>query len=438
MTDQRLLPPYSGGIVIPGNAIMENDNLADESEVYSPIFTLEYPGVDILGVPNVGFVFDPVTGAQTARPVVHLTDLLQFLPNNAGMGLVDENPGDPNEALWVTSLREDAIPAIKQKELVTILEGDMHLDPQAWNLGALTGYKITLDRLHPDEQRRVRTDPVLSQKALSGERLTVGEYFRLIGEVVSDKEDFNFIPHCRQHHVRYIQSAQALLNHAAQQALHEQRQKNLPRPTPHVFRDHKTGLGMKSPSDAFGLGGNNFYPLMKAAYRGVYTDGPLHRGQKVAVVGGTAAEYSLRALIAELVDLDFFVIWMLPWSGTMGVDSLLSVTYEVVSKYSKKVMPTWDWPDPLFFGPEPSGFGRRSQLIRAQAYLDEFGEKNSPVYDLFQQLLNQHRQMTARQETAPFALDRLTRLLAENNFAGEKLYWTMPEIMHYLRAGGVK
>jgi hypothetical protein len=439
--NEQNLPTYGGGIVVQGTPLMDGTNLVNEAEVTSPLFSLEYgAGVDTLAVPNVGQVYDPVVGMSVARPLVVLTDLLQYLDNNPGMGLVDENPRDPQEAPWVKSLREHAIPAIKRQELLTILPGDVHIDPAAWNLKSLTSYKIVMDHLHPTQQQRVRNNPQLMRKAYSGERITVEEYFQVLmeGQPVADKEDANFIPHCRQHFVKYIPSAQNLLNYAAGKALQEQQSQGSARPKPFVFRDHKTGLGMKSPADSYGLGGNNFYSLMRFAYNGLYTDGRYHRGQKVMIAGGTASEYSLPALLREAVDLDFYVIWMLPWSGSMGIESLLSLVYDMRLKYGKKVLPTWDWPDQLFFGPEPSGFRQLSNTMRAQLHVDEFGRKGSALYSSYQKLLAEQTQMIRNNERPPYALDRICNMFQEKTDRDEPLYWSMVEIMKYLRNGGEK
>lgn len=446
-------PVYSGQINIPGTPLMDGGNMVSIAEVYSPFFP-DYYGeeVTILGVGNVGTYSDPRRRMLAPRWLLSINDMLALQVDSNGLlpgtGLVDErynptrpNDDDPDEALFVKSIRQHCWPAVRGQKIFTMLDNDLHLDPEKWNLNALSPFKIVRDLMHPKCWEVVQSSPMLLAKAQSGEPMTVGEYFWVMGGVIhpapgtefraTDKEDDNFIPHARQGYVRPIQSEVELLQWAASTAQHVNVNGTL-RPMPHVFLDHNTRLGFVTPSDEFGLGGNNFYPIVRAAFQPFYLDGPYHKGLKVMVVGGTTAEYKVLNKITEAVDEDFNVVLAMYWTGTMNVGDLYELAETVTKKFAKKVYPTWDWLPAHTFGPEPKTFRAMSAQMKATAYVDAFGNNNTKLAGILRQLADEQAAMTKRGEVTPFQVNVIVHSLLEQNYKGDQLFWTMPQILRQL------
>lgn len=446
-------PPYGGKLHYPGMPILESD----PTQVQSPLFEKWYgPGVDILGISKAEGYIEPVLGHRVPYWTAWITDVLQSQPNE-GTGLADELD------LWVESITQSLLPALVQNPICSIWQGDVHLNPSKWNNFAIIKRVLDRAQLAPEELHRVQQNPVLQNKMQSGQPLTIGELFQVIGEVLSDKEDFNFIPHARQDLVRFVKSVEAYLYATAQQALSQQVALGLPHPTPRAFFDHKSGLMPISLADEFGLGGNNVYSLLRGFYRDWWLEGKYHRGHKVVVVGGTATEYTLEMLKLLAFDLDFFVVVMMPWCGNMGVDSLLSSVEKETNRYGKKMLFTWDWLPTWQFGPKPPNFDMQAQLMRGQMVLDELGPQKSRFYDGYQILVDEWRRVTKdrarlqaeieaaekarlmqdaqrlRQQMpapAPMLVERLVRQLTETQANGSDMFWSMDKIVEYLRYGG--
>lgn len=413
---------------IPGTAIMEGGMGTGLNELQSPLFT-KWFGSEIIAMPNAGLTHHPRLGYSVARPIVVLSDLLQFNPGSPGTGLVSETPGSNQELPWVTSVREHLFPAIEAKGLLTLLPGDQHLNPQFLDRGALSRFKLDRKQLSKAQLAIIDGDPVLRRKAATGETITVGEYEQVFG-AVADKEDFNFIPHCWQELVQPIPSQRSLLERHARKITDEQRRMGYPRPVANIIPDFKTGLSPDSAPDEWGLNANVIIRFLRYAYDGIYTDGPSHRGFKVAYVGGIAWEYSMEMLVQLLVDQNFFVVAGLAHSGTMGVDDLYGVMYKLTSRYSRKFFPTWDWPFPAHFGPEPAGFKRLAATAKAMAYEQSFGPANAPLHGIVKQL---GKQMSG---SVSMEMARLVNMYNERRFDDEDLFWSMAKIEANLENGG--
>jgi hypothetical protein len=446
--------PYGGGIHYPGVPILETD----PTQIQSVLFERYYgPGRDILGIPRIAGYHDNVLGYDVPHWVVMITDAL-LGQQNAGTGLASET--DP----WVQSVTRHLIPALMQRPIHSIWSGDVHLNPDDWLDDVLIKRFLDRAQLSSEELIRVQANPVLRQKLQTGESLTVGEYFEVIGEVLSDPEDFNFIPHARQGLVKYLPSVEGFLRWSAQQALIEQNNLGFNHPMPRAFVDHKAGLSPIALADEFGSGGNNIYHLLRGFYRDWWTEGKAHRGQKVAVIGGVASEYTLEALAVMCFDLDFFTVVMLPWCGTMGVDSMLNMVEKLTNRYGKKMLFTFDWLPTNQFGPKPADFDSHAQMMRSAMYLEEFGDKSTPLYNAYQPLVDEWGKITQERNhiqdqidaaynagriqdaqrleqqmpaPPPMAVERLVRALAETQLTGASMFMSTNEIVDYLRAGGI-
>ena len=182
---------------------------------------------------------------------------------------------------------------------------------------------------------------------------------RLIG-----KEERNFLRHCTEFVVRYLQPVQELLDRQQAEIVRQVAMGELV-PAAHVLPVAKDGLTVDLPDDERGMGGNKFDALLKAAFTGEYFQGDDHRHEKRAVVVGAFSEYSVRLAIEHLIDADINVIWQLTCSK--GLDLFSSKLHEVhylMERYGKKLFCTYDWIEELL-GPKPAGWDAAQANVMA-------------------------------------------------------------------------
>jgi hypothetical protein len=335
--------PYAG-LPKPGHSVFEGAmaTTASTSTVVRSRFFSRYLGTEVVSVPSAGVT--PVGPLLVPRPVGILTDLLQHQPNAPG-GLVSEGAGEP---AWVEATRL-LLAALEQQGILTVLPADQHLNPDLLNRRATTSFELVEPLLFPAERARLRQHPDLAARLAAGGPMTLADYETLFGAVV-DKEDRNFLPHCREGVVEYIPSVTALL--ARQRArVKQQLDAGHPAPTATVLPDFKTGLSCLSAPDARGLHGNALRDILLASQRGLYLDGAARAHHKLALVGGTAHEYSVAELIRFLVDMDYSVVWMLTCTGGLGIGAKLATALELMERYGSRLFCTHGWPLAEHLGP---------------------------------------------------------------------------------------
>ncbi|MEW5850878.1 MAG: hypothetical protein AB2A00_18980 [Myxococcota bacterium] len=347
------------GLPKPGHAVFEGVVEAGRTApmVLRSRFFARYLGSECVAVPSAGVT--RVAGRLEPRPIAVLTDLLQHDANRPA-GLVVEGQG---EAAWVGATRL-LMNALEKQGVVTLLPSDQHLNPDLLDRAARTSFTLVEDMLYADEKARLRTHPQLAAKATSGTPLTVTEYETIFGNVV-DKEDRNFLPHCREGVVEYIPSVLQWLGRQRAAVL-KQMDAGAPVPTATVLPDFKTGLSCLSAPDSRGLHGNALRDALIATQRGLYLDGPSRPHAKLALVGGTAHEYSVAELIRFLVDMDYSVVWLLSCTGGLGIAAKLSTALELTERYGTRLFCTYGWPLPAHLGPEPPSWAALASQVEAE------------------------------------------------------------------------
>jgi hypothetical protein len=198
-------------------------------------------------------------------------------------------------------------------------------------------------------------------RAARGEALTVAEFELMFGAVV-DKEDRNFVPHCREGVVEFIPSVLSLLGRQRARVL-KQVEQGVAAPVATVLPDFKTGLSCLSAPDARGLHGNALRDALMATQKGLYLDGSARPHMKLALVGGTAHEYSVAELIRFLVDMDYSVVWLLTCTGGLGVTAKLSTAMDLMERYGTRLFCAYDWPLPEHLGPAPRDWARLASTV---------------------------------------------------------------------------
>jgi hypothetical protein len=340
--------PYLG-LPKPGHAVFEGGVTPEASSgvTIRSRFFARYLGSECVQVGSAGVSL--VDGRLEPRPVAVLTDLLQHDPARPS-GLCAEGPGEPP---WVAATRV-LLSALERQRVTTILPADQHLNPDLLDRRAPTAFHVVHELLHPEERTLLKTDPGLSATAQAAAPLTLEQYERLFGAVV-DKEDRNFLPHCREGVVEYIPSVVSLLSRQ-RAAVVRQVEAGVAAPVATVLPDFKTGLSCLSAPDTRGLHGNALREVLLATQRGLYLDGPARPHAKLALVGGTAHEYSVAELIRFLVDLDYSVVWLLTCTGGLGICAKLATAHDLAERYGTRLFCTYGWPLPAHLGPPPNGF----------------------------------------------------------------------------------
>lgn len=362
MTTQvpRMMQAMYRGLPKPGHAVFEG-TVSSSNNTHGTLlrsrFLTRYLGVECVEVPSAGVT--RVNGRLEPRPVGVFTDLLQHIPGAPG-GLVQEGPG---ESPWVAATRL-VLGAMETQGMVTLLPADQHLNPAMLDGTAVTGFSLVDALLYPAERARLAQQPHLQARVADGKPLSVAEYQAVFGPVL-DKEDRNFVPHCREGVVEFIPSVVALLARQRARVL-KQLEAGVPAPTAHVIPDFKTGLSCLSSPDARGLHGNALRDALNATQQGLYLDGDARPHAKLALVGGTAHEYSVAELIRFLVDMDYSVVWLLSCTGGLGVQSKLSTALDLMERYGTRLFCTYAWPLAAHLGPEPAGYAALAKQVEQE------------------------------------------------------------------------
>ncbi|MCC6997808.1 MAG: hypothetical protein IT370_24540 [Deltaproteobacteria bacterium] len=358
--------PIYRGLPKPGHAVFDAQAAGAAqggTQVRSPFFR-RYLGVENVLVPAVGH--DVVAGVPTPRPVVILTDLLAAIAGGPG-GLCEESFDERTEAPWLSASRL-LCDRLAERRIVTVLPADQHLNPALLDAGATTAVVLDPRALLPAERAVVAAAPTLARKLETRVALTVAEVEQVFGAII-DKEDRNFLPHCREGVVDYIPSVRALLDQQRDQ-LGREAAAGATLPRPWLLPDFKTGLSCLSAPDRRGMNGNALREILLASQAGAYLEGSARRHHKVALVGGTAHEYSVAEAVRFLVDLDYTVVLMLAVTGGLGIASKRATAHELCERYGAKVFASYDWPLPAHLGPEPPGWARLAARVRKED--DEF------------------------------------------------------------------
>ena len=357
MSAQAVMGKMYGGLPKPGHAVFEGAVALGRTpgvRVRSR-YLARYLGAECVEVASAGVT--TVAHRPEPRPVGVFTDMLQHQPGQPA-GLVVE---DADQEPWVACSRM-VLGAMEERGMVVVLPADQHLNPALLRKDALTGYTLVPELLYPAEKARLSSLPHLATRV--GSALTLGEYQELFGPVV-DKEDRNFLPHCREGVVEYIPSVQAMLQrqHAKVRAALAAGEAT---PVAHVLPDFKTGLSCLSAPDGRGLHGNLLRDILLGAQRGLYLDGDARPHAKLALVGGTAHEYSVAELIRFLVDMDCSVVWLLSCTGGLGIGAKLATALDLMERYGSRLFCTWGWPLAEHLGPAPAGFAALAAQVEAQ------------------------------------------------------------------------
>jgi len=166
------------------------------------------------------------------------------------------------------------------------------------------------------------------------------------------KESRNFLPHCTEGIVEYIEPVLELFT-IQKSELEKDVNSGEAVPRARWLPVPKDGLTVDMAPDERGIGGNKLDEILKAAFTGGYFQGDDHRHQKRAIIAGACYEYSVRLLIEHLIDADINVIWLM--TCTKGLDifsSKLHTAHYLKELYGKKLFCTYDWPERLL-GPTP-------------------------------------------------------------------------------------
>lgn len=420
----------------PGMAFREGGMAHEFSEIQSPLFTQRFRS-DIVSHTNVGLTSIPGLDFQVAKPLFVGNDIGQRLPDvrdpktgkmypNPGSGLAFESKGHPDESPWVTSIREHLLPGLDRQDALIIWLMDRHFNPDFLNRDAVLRYTIDMKQLTRSQKSIVQNNPVLKRKASTGENLTVGDYEQLFGTIV-DKEDINFLPHCRDGIVRWIPSIEQRLARKAKKSLDDQQSLGLPRPVTRDIEDYKTGLNPVSPPDANGMNDNVIAHVFRNAWQGIYTDGPTHRWWKTVIHFGTAGEYTNDFVTNFAVDQGAVVIRWMPGCGMLGIASTYDTVYTLTNRYPKNFFATWDW-IPEFMGPEPKGFRAHSQRMQDAAFEEVFGNVGSNMRQIVEHL--------AQAGDNSIEAVRLINMYQQKRFDGHPLFWSGRELIDHLKKGG--
>lgn len=334
------------------------------------LFFKRHLGRDHVTVPHVGF-----NAHGVARPLIIGADLLEGSLDTAGQPIAGASDG-----LFYPNLpvgQEPTLEAISmllerasQLQLLTLLPADQHENPAYFDPNALTSTILSpdLSRLSPRERQLVKQ----RYQNWINQRLPLGIWREIFmdtdnpdsqGQLIG-KEARNFVPHCTEYVVEYINPVRQMLQ-KQRQAIAQALQQGDPIPPAWVLPVAKDGLTVDLPDNHRGLGGNKFDTLLAAAFTGDYFQGDDHRHQKRALVFGACSEYSVRLAIEHLFDADINVIYLL--TCTKGFDIFSSKLYEVhnlVERYGKKVFCTYDWIEELL-GPQPKGWEQLQQQVMA-------------------------------------------------------------------------
>lgn len=427
---------YDGAIQhTPGMAFREGGMGREINEIQSPLFAGRY-GSDIVAHSNVGLTTISGVDYQVPKPLVVGNDIGQKLPDirNAQTGKLEPNPGSAlafeskghkDEPMWVTTIRDYFLPAFERQDLLKLWLMDRHFNPEFLNRSAMTRYKIDQKQLSRREQATVNANAVLKRKAATGEFITVGEYEQIFGGIV-DKEDINFLPHCRDGLVRWIPSIENAISRSAKKALSDQQTLGLTRPIVRDIEDYKTGLNPVSPPDANGMNDNVIAHVFRNAWQGIYTDGP-HRWWKTMLHFGTAGEYTNDFVTNFGVDQGAIVIRLMAGSGMLGIASTYDTVYTLTNRYPKNFFPTWDW-IPELMGPEPAGYKAHSRRMQDAAFEEAFGPNGSGMRRAVTDL--------ARSGDNGFESTRLINMFNQKRFDGHPLFWSGRELIDHLKKGG--
>ncbi|MBI5496331.1 MAG: hypothetical protein HY904_15015 [Deltaproteobacteria bacterium] len=354
-----MLPRLYRGLPKPGHAVFEGAvqrGGTGGTLVRSRSFA-RYLGQECLEVASAGVT--DVAGRLQPRPVAVLTDLLQHQPGRPG-GLVVEGAGEP---AWVAATRL-LLDALEREGILTVLPADQHLNPDLLDRAAETSFELVEGMLAPEETVRLRQDPARLARLRAGGRMTLADYEAVFGPVV-DKEDRNFVPHCHEGVVEYIPCVLSLLGRQRARVL-RQAETGVLVPSACVLPDFKTGLSCLSAPDGRGLHGNALRDVLAASQRGLYLDGDARPHAKLALVGGTAHEYSVAELIRFLVDMDYSVVWLMACTGGLGISAKLATALDLMERYGTRLFCTYDWPLPEHLGPAPAGWAPLAAQVRQE------------------------------------------------------------------------
>ena len=321
-------------------------------------FFRRYLGRDNVIIPNAGFYRDGL-----ARPLIIATDLLAGTLDKYGNQIAGKSDG-----LYYPHLSEEYEPSlnplkllldrVKEEKLLAIFPGDQHENPMLFDPNRLT--TTILDRDYSKLSKRERAITEKRFKNWTGKRLPLAIWKEIFidknagnprGDMMG-KESRNFLPHCTEGIVEYIEP---ILELFTVQKLELEKHINSGEAVPRArwLPVPKDGLTVDMPPDERGIGGNKLDEILKAAFTGGYFQGDDHRQQKRAIIAGACYEYSVRLLIEHLIDADINVIWLM--TCTKGLDifsSKLHTAHYLKELYGKKLFCTYDWPERLL-GPRP-------------------------------------------------------------------------------------
>jgi len=385
---QQLTQKLYRGLPKPGHAVFEGgvQSVSSTGTVLRSRFFSRYLGAECIQVPSAGVV--RVNGKMEPRPIAVFTDLLQHEAGKPS-GLVVEGAG---EAPWVGCTRL-LLSALETQVMVTLLPSDQHLNPDLLDGNATTPFTLVEELLFPAERARLQQHPQLAARVTDKKPLTLREYELIFGPI-TDKEDRNFVPHCREGVVEYIPTVLALL--ARQRAaVARQLDAGNPAPVATVIPDFKTGLSCVSAPDARGLHGNALRDALLASQKGLYLDGDARPHAKLALVGGTAHEYSVSELIRFLVDMDYSVVWMLACTGGLGVSAKLSTALDLMERYGTRLFCTYGWPLPEHLGAAPPAYAALAAQVDKEDQAELAQHEADRTRCLAQRVTSQERALVA-------------------------------------------
>jgi len=338
-------------------------------EIRSQFFR-QYLGRDNIIVPSVGFFSD-----GTPRPLIIATDLLCGTLDKQGRQLPGESDGLYYQGLHPVEENEPTLvplnmllDRVKEEKFLSIFPGDQHENPSFFDLN-----RLTTTILESDLSKLSQREKIIVEKRCKnwiGKRLPAAIWKEIFIDRAADnprgellgKESRNFLPHCTEGIVKYLDMVTELFN---KQKTELENEVNSGRAVPEAcwLPIAKDGLTVDMPPDERGTGGNKLDEILKAAFTGGYFQGDDHRHKKRAVVVGACYEYSVRLLIEHLIDADINVIWLL--TCTKGLDlfsSKLHTAHYLKELYGKKLFCTYEWITPLL-GPKPAGWDRAKENV---------------------------------------------------------------------------